>query len=292
MNATLEAALRALNEAGVPDANTFAALAEPTVRITARGADLEALGLGVSRFGGAPDVPPGFRWPTRDERPLTFLAQIDLAEAAAPGLPARGWLLFFYDAQEQPWGFDPNDAGGAVVRFVEGERAELRRQPHPAVDAGAGPFKPCATTLVPGVDLPDAGDGVVEAAFPDSSSVPWESYDRAVSLLAGGLERDGAEPVRHHLLGHPQIVQGDMRAECQLAANGIYAGDPSGYESPRATELCKTAAADWQLLMQIDTDEDGPGWMWGDCGRLYYWIRKRDLAERAFDKVWLILQCG
>jgi uncharacterized protein YwqG len=111
-------------------------------------------------------------------------------------------------------------------------------------------------------------------------------------LLVGSGERAGAAPVCHHLMGHPQLVQGDMRAECQLAANGIYVGNPTGYESPRAKELAKTAAAEWQLLLQIDTDEDGPGWMWGDCGRIYYWIRKRDLAARAFEDGWLILQCG
>jgi uncharacterized protein YwqG len=50
-------------------------------------------------------------------------------------------------------------------------------------------------------------------------------------------------------------------------------------------------AADWRLLLQIDTDEDGPGWMWGDVGRIYFWIKKHDLALRRFADVWLILQC-
>ncbi|MGN0700170.1 MAG: DUF1963 domain-containing protein [Oscillospiraceae bacterium] len=32
--------------------------------------------------------------------------------------------------------------------------------------------------------------------------------------------------------------------------------------------------------------------MFGDCGHIYFWIRKADLAARNFDNVWLILQCG
>ena len=32
--------------------------------------------------------------------------------------------------------------------------------------------------------------------------------------------------------------------------------------------------------------------MFGDCGRVYFCIRKEDLAARRFDRVWLILQCG
>ena len=31
--------------------------------------------------------------------------------------------------------------------------------------------------------------------------------------------------------------------------------------------------------------------MWGDLGRLYYWIREQDLRRQAFDASWLVLQC-
>ncbi|RZK09631.1 MAG: hypothetical protein EOO56_30150 [Hymenobacter sp.] len=36
---------------------------------------------------------------------------------AAAALPAAGWLFFFYDAQEQPWGSTPADRGRAVVLY-------------------------------------------------------------------------------------------------------------------------------------------------------------------------------
>ena len=29
----------------------------------------------------------------------------------------------------------------------------------------------------------------------------------------------------------------------------------------------------------------------GDCGKIYFNIRKEDLKNRNFDNVWLILQC-
>ncbi|MEG1930997.1 MAG: DUF1963 domain-containing protein [Anaerovorax sp.] len=32
--------------------------------------------------------------------------------------------------------------------------------------------------------------------------------------------------------------------------------------------------------------------MFGDCGRLYYFIRTEDLKKQCFDRVWLIVQCG
>ena len=93
----------------------------------------------------------------------------------------------------------------------------------------------------------------------------------------------------HHLLGHSANVQGDMQLEAQLVMNGLYCGNSSGYEDPRAGEL-ESGADDWLLLLQLDSD-DGAGVMWGDNGRLYFWIRSEDLRQLRFDKVWMTLQC-
>ena len=101
---------------------------------------------------------------------------------------------------------------------------------------------------------------------------------------------DGTGSPHHHLFGHPQLIQNPMELECQLASNGIYCGNSAGYQSEEAKRL-EAAAADWRLLLQIDTDEEGPGWMWGDVGRIYFWIKKQDLATRRFTDVWLIFQC-
>ncbi|HUT87622.1 MAG TPA: YwqG family protein [Candidatus Heimdallarchaeota archaeon] len=90
--------------------------------------------------------------------------------------------------------------------------------------------------------------------------------------------------------GHPDPIQGDMQLDCQLTSHGLYTGDATGYEDPRRAELEK-GATDWQLLLQIDSDEDNAGMMWGDMGRLYFWIRKDDLKKRAFENVWMVLQC-
>ena len=69
----------------------------------------ETYKLGATRFGGKPDVPPDFVWPTYEgesydhvvkDRPLTFLAQFNCAELAQFDkehlLPDHGLLSFFY----------------------------------------------------------------------------------------------------------------------------------------------------------------------------------------------------
>ena len=54
----------------------------------------------------------------------------------------------------------------------------------------------------------------------------------------------------------------------------------------------KKASKDWVLLFQMDTVEsDDYELMFGDCGHIYFWIKKEDLANKNFENIWLILQC-
>jgi hypothetical protein len=155
------------------------------------------------------------------------------------------------------------------------------------------------------VEPPGAPGGVPdEGRFPavglsphlELTFAPWESFmveslgmtREEVSAYAGVLV--AGDMTIHRLLGHPDPVQGDMQLECQLVTNGLYCGNASGYRDPRAAEL-RPGAVDWRLLFQVDS-QDEAGMMWGDVGRLYYWIRYHDLIAGHWDLSWLILQCG
>lgn len=87
---------------------------------------------GGSRFGGQPDIPPDFIWPTftgtnakgaEQNHPLAFLAQFnceELADFDTEGLlPKHGILSFFYEPDSMTWGFDPKDKGSARVFWFE-----------------------------------------------------------------------------------------------------------------------------------------------------------------------------
>ena len=91
------------------------------------------------------------------------------------------------------------------------------------------------------------------------------------------------------MFGWPDLVQNPMQLECQLASSGIYVGGAAGWRDPRVPQLTG-GAAEWMLLLQVDTDDEA-GWMWGDVGTLYYWIRRPDLAAGRFDRIWMIFQC-
>jgi uncharacterized protein YwqG len=274
-------------------------LLEPTIGIKSRRTSLDQIPLGASRLGGIPDVPTDFQWPKYRGRALDLLAQIDLSDIApfdvAERLPPRGWLYFFYDIEEQTWGFDPEDRGSGSVLWIDDDgRPLIRTLPVKSRLQGDVVAEPSAIEFDMHYSLPNADDERIESAgirppmAADSCSKWYDVYDQLreeVSRISGKPE------LYHHLLGHPQIVQNPMRVECQLVTNGLNCGSSTGYHDPRAAAL-RPGAADWMLLLQIDTDWEGPGWQWGDSGRLYFWIREAELRAKAFENVWVILQCG
>lgn len=239
---------------------------------------------GFNKLGGVPDLPAGFEWPEWKGKPMSFLCQVDLgtlaglADDVAP--PRSGRLYFFYDADHETWGFDPKDKGSWSVKFASAIAPVSRATP-PGAASSSAPFKEKCFTPAR-IDLyPDSEDArVASMPFDDRQ---WDAYcDINIGFFGGEPE--------HHLFGYPQPIQGNyMDVECQLASHGIYCGNPEGYESAEAKAL-EPGAADWTLLLQLDTDDD-IDMMWGDGGRLYFWIKRDDLRAGRFDGVWMVLQC-
>ena len=52
--------------------------------------------------------------------------------------------------------------------------------------------------------------------------------------------------------------------------------------------------AGWQLVFeeQFDDSDNDLDVMWGDVGKIYFWVREQDAREHDFSGVWLILQCA
>ncbi len=236
---------------------------------------------GASRLGGLPDVPPGFDWPHRGVRPLNFLAQLDLEAIRGvypdPSLPSSGSLLFFYDAVDEPTGFAPEEHEGWRVLLV-GD-GELQRAQAPE---GLHVFPAHALTVRARQALPDSWDEDLPLplnALDDEDIMEWEALRSRIGSTA---------EVRHHLLGWPDLIQGDMKLACQLASSGVRLRGPADYRTPQAHALAP-GAADWRLLLQLDSDEE-LDWTWATSGRLYFWIRDQDLRSDDFSGTWALLQ--
>lgn len=256
-------------------------LAEPSIVLRPTRVRQVDLSTGESRIGGVPDLPGGIEWPRWKGEPQSFIAQIrlsSLGELSGLYVPPTGWLLFFYSARQDTWGFSPADRGSSAVMYVP-ETAKLERTapPEPLPDGGA--FEPCRVSFAESWTLPSWDSPLIESLGLTDEEL--DAYCDAVDALFHGD--------RHRLLGHPDQIQGDMTVECALVTGGLDLGDASGRSDPRAAELAE-GWSDWRLLLQVVSD-DAPGMMWGDAGHLYYWIRAPDLEAGDFNRIWLILQC-
>lgn len=258
------------------------------------------LKIGQTKIGGRPDLPEGMPWPSETKTetvreskflffskenqqitkvPLSFIAQINFSEVSSLDeeglLPRAGFLYFFYCTDQQAWGFDPRDKDRFKVIFYEGEADTLHRLAFPEGLEEYYRFKPCGIDAKQEISLPDYNADIYGMFSDEERDTFFEK-----------IYEDGN---MNKLLGYPNTIQGEMKLECELVTNGLYCGGSDGYRDPRAKAL-EPNAIHWRLLLQIDSNEEC-GMMWGDVGRLYYWIKIDDLRNKRFDKTWLILQC-
>jgi len=236
--------------------------------------------VGQSKIGGQPDLPKNQTWfKENNGKSLSFLAQINLSESKQfdklGQLPSSGLVYFFYSAEQEAWGFDPKDKDKFKVFYFNGDVADIVRAEFPSDLPDHSRYKSCKLNFASSVSAPNWESEVVNGILSS------EEQDAYVELTVDG------EITK--LLGHSDNIQGTMEDECQLVTNGLYCGDPSGYNDPRAVDL-KRDADKWILLFQIDSIEKAR-MMWGDGGRIYVWIKKEDLEKKNFDKSWFVLQC-
>jgi uncharacterized protein YwqG len=271
-------------------------LAEPAVRLEIAPIDQANLTAGQSRLGGLPDLPPAHPWPTWRGKPMGFIAQIRLSDVAATwaesGLPHRGYLYFWFDLNEQPWGSEIGDAGGFRVEFVEDESIAVVTRELPKDYAwldqstfGSRTFTPCVVKCNRISTLPDA-----------NSELDWDPRIATLDIArysdfceAIGRRSRKTDGFGHQLRGYPWCIQGEMREECAEKSRVLIKGDAATAADTDFVALRRTAP-EWLLLAQFDSDET-TGFAWGDAGIIYYWIRRSDLQERRFDRIWGILQC-
>jgi len=233
-------------------------------KLAALQAALAELPLGASRFGGVPDLPPGAAWPERDGVPMEFIAQLRLADAAAPRpddrLPAEGSLLFFYNSQWGSSDMDP-DASCCAVLFHDGPDAALVRTPPPRVEwksefVDVTQFAPfihglATVTLEPTVLVPGGVSPYITGALREF----WQDFhSEHFAALAGA---DGQPYRENFLLGYV---------------------DEQDYVDAHAS------GTDDQLLLQVDSD-GAAEFQFGDCNKLFFLLTKDELAARDFTNV-------
>lgn len=222
----------------------------------------------VAQLGGLPVLPIN-SWPVWEGHgPLSHILSLDCGALTeimpSLQLPASGRLsFFFFDGQYDDHetfldGRDPSKRPGARVIWFD-----PRNAPDPTLMDAATPAPSGLEPIWAAHDLPEERPGVASPAVE-------HFYDT--------LDPRPLESRRHQVGGHAFPMQ--SRVEADLAVMSLRASGVTGidYTSPGIRERAK----EWQLLAQIDTDDDA-GMDWGGQ-RLYFLIREEDLNARRFDR--------
>lgn len=252
-------------------------LIRPKIELELQPQEEELFGVGESKVGGQPDLSGSNDWPKNENgKEMSFIAQINCSDLSnydeSKLFPQTGLISFFYCADQEAWGFDPKDKNRFKVLFFE-DIDKLNKIDFPENLEDDSRFNANKIDFDASLSLPTWDNDLIELDDNDS-----DNYSEAT------------EGVENQIYGWANNIQNTMELECQLVTNGLYCGDTTGYEDPRRKELEKNKA-DWIPLLQIGSETEKTKMMWGDSGRIFYWIRKEDLANRSFDKAWCILQC-
>ena len=250
----------------------------PALALTTRRVTDSNLPIGASRIGGSPDLPTDFVWPTyEDGRPLTFLAQLNLAEVAAAGspiptLPGSGQLLLF-----SAWGWvQPDDssphvpdeshihgpqAGWTRVSYLPDVGLSRRKAP-----GGTPRFKPATIAFASRLSLPGTTEelDLLELGWAEATV---ETYLELTANFNSAREwmlsrRQHRTPPRHQLGGYPRFEQGYPSV---LQGSGL------------------------RMLLQLGADPL-TNMAWGDGGDLIFYCDETQLLAGRIERLWGIHQ--
>ena len=267
-------------------------------------------GLMESRFGGPAMVPDDFVWPTYEAEPhlgsevegdtftvyrgakrrwpMFLLAQINLAEVPTDSaLPRTGLLSFFTDPFDGVWGHSRADVQGFTIRYTPEEAfPTLRPREMPERPDREGAFSgwtwPCyAMRFFLNWAISDAD------AF--NRLIDTERYRDVAKRMGDALREIQGYGFGHFLLDAGMNHQGDPRAFAVLMfdSSGLPPEDGSYEELCERQAEIERRAKQWTTLFSITTDEHLRPVV-GDTGGLSFVIRKADLAERRFERAWIV----
>jgi hypothetical protein len=290
------------------------ALARPSVVLATTRTKSSAIPIGVTKVGGMPDVPDGFEWPFWNRVPLTFVAQVNLAEIAPfqIGLPPSGLLLFFFCFERGMETTHERSDGAGVVLLVQSTALHRCEPPKRAAD----PFRSCGVRLVAHPSLPPPYCDRVEELW-DAHVLADDSYAAIIHHIDEALGIDKlpthAASNYHQLLGYPRPVQytpveiGMQRALSRARVPAL--GGHSWWEgwrsfftsgapdtrpaapSDSAVPIDLARCREWQLLMMFREDEYA-GIRLIDSGHCYFMYPQGEFRDGKFGDVWTAVDYG
>lgn len=274
-------------------ASDFLAMLRPALRLEHAAAGTPV----IAQLGGLPTLPIN-SWPVWEGHgPLAHVLSFDCGPVSTLlpelGLPAEGRLAFFYfderydDFESTVGSWDASTSPGFRVTHLHPElstRAHMTDAASPA-PPGLAPFRPVPLAAVRTLTWPSYEAPAAQAIWDKHGLTGPRSgvaaagvnalYEALWKLPGGGYDT-------HQIGGHACPQQGPVELEAEQLKRGL-AGEPFDWADPAV----RSAASDWQLLVQVASDDDAD-MMWGDVGQLYYLTRIPSEPETAL----FTWQCG
>jgi len=264
----------------------------------------------LSKFGGYPNLPDSYEWPTFQGYPMSFIAQINLSEIPLPigcDLPSKGFLFFFYDSQKAS-GLVKSSTGSCQVFFVEDELvtpSKVRRVKEEIDDDEASfdrvIFSECQLSFQKKMMLPPMGCPELNL-----QQVEWDTF----GPLEENIDYQNEDEVTYsdlwwehinttnYLLGYPsEQLWGDPRFNCYRASSDeiVKSREIRGAELEKLQKIGENrlvnrneAPEEWKLLLQFQPyDSSDDGRYSKSNRRIYFMIHRDDLKFRDFSRVWV-----
>jgi uncharacterized protein DUF1963 len=280
---------------------------------------------GLTRFGGAPDLPDKAVWPVRpgysngrkleeagsnrahlgsaftSAAPLHFIAQIPLDAVARFGvlkerLPDNGRLLFFWDTRCGPW---IDSAESCRVIWDRSPIDQLVSRDPPAELAvpdqhlaSCFPLKSVAPLPVWSMPEQFMLEQLAERTgdhelLASLDDDDWaDEWDSLYERRLSWRLTSGREVLPHRLCGWPFPEQDDPRVDAAVSAGGTKVIGRALTAAESKQRL--NDMHDWTLLLQVDLNRLAPRTF--AEGLVYFVMREADLAARNFDRVHAIYQ--
>jgi uncharacterized protein YwqG len=212
-----------------------------------------AIPLTTSRLGGLPLAPPGWEWPTVEDEPLLFIAQINCIDLrrlpGAEPLPGSGVLAFFAD----------HDAvmgcGGADFAVYYWTDIDSLVPATPPIEPSII-FPSCRVIMRPFFDLPHPFSRAVRELNLSKEQTSLY-FDEWMAVRSHGMA-DGVATYSgfSKLLGWPALLQSDLER----------------FEYDEG----------WRLLLEVDQYCNGEKLhSWGLGGSLYFLLPESDLRLKT-----------
>ncbi len=185
-----------------------------------------AVSVGQSKVGGKPDMPEDMSWPHepgREESPLAFLCQINLAEVQehdlAGKLPKTGMLWFFSIAEgDRAYGYEIDDATTKVVYQANPTELSSRGIPDKLAAEEDSEIEERRLLFGPAILLEEIDEGFLQQKRYDCSIE--DSITDAVRSLGGrsGTVRMLGNP--HYFREENQVDSGNENETVLLEVDG------------------------------------------------------------------------